>query len=143
MKIPKLIEQEEFDRVIKSTSNKEVVAILYILYSTGCRIGSLAALKIEDITNNSIQFHTAKRKQPYVSILTSTTKKAIEEHVNDRTSGYVFSKPKGEKYSTSALRMKLQRELGDNYINPHAFETLNSYNINGQWSRINRCLPFF
>jgi len=119
-KIPAITSPTTIIDILPKVLDKEVKAMLYIFATTGCRISSLAGLKVEDIQGDTVIFKIAKGEKPYASILTKETKVAIEEHLAGRMAGYIFSQKNGEKSSPEALRNKLKARLGNDYFNPHS-----------------------
>lgn len=120
-KIPRVIHAEGMKNLIKNVNDVEIKLILLIFSTTGCRISSLADLKIQDFGEETITFHTAKGGKPYISILSKETKKAFNAFRGLRTDGYLFTKRGGGKATPGSIRMRLIRELGSNYANPHSF----------------------
>jgi integrase/recombinase XerC len=120
-KIPKILSKKEALQIIGTEQSIEIRVALHIMYSTGCRIGSLASLKIEDIKEDSIVFNTAKGDKPYVSILTISTKKLVESFIKDKKTGYLFVTKLGKQLTPDALRLRIRRAMGDNYVNPHTW----------------------
>ena len=107
---------------IKAQIDPEISAMLHILYSTGCRIDSLANLKVEDIKEDHIKFKTTKGDKPYISILVPITKKAIEKFLNsNKKIGFLFTTQMGKQMSADNLRIKIRRKRGKSYVNPHAW----------------------
>jgi len=127
-KLPKIVDKKDVFSLLSSDLSSEILAMISIIYSTGCRIGSLINLRIENINENKneIIFLTAKGDKPYISFLTEHTKNLIKNYIKtmkhtNKKSGYLFCKKNGEKLSTSAMRARLKRAMKENYINPHAF----------------------
>lgn len=112
---------QQFNNLL-SSCNLEIKCILRVLYATGCRIDSLANVKKEDIYETYIKFHTAKGNKPYIAALDPETKNLLNEFMKDRT-GYIFSTT-GRKVTADAVRLRLKKALGNNYINPHNIRKL-------------------
>lgn len=111
--------EKVMDLVKKYKDNKELKALLLLLYSTGCRIDSAANLKIEDVdfVQNTITFRVAKGDKQYISVLTAETKEAILNYIGKRTEGNVFKT--NINLSPDALRLRMKRAMKEDYINPH------------------------
>jgi site-specific recombinase XerD len=117
--IPKITKSSEVCKILQYTTNPEIKAILYILVTTGCRIGSLVDLRVEDINDTEITFNTAKGGKPYKAALTEDTKTAVHNHIQDRH-GYLFINNRGNKATADSIRIKLRRKLGKDYVNCHS-----------------------
>ena len=125
-KLPKIVDKKGVFSLLSSELPSEILAAISILYSTGCRIETLINIKVKDVKENEIIFHIAKGGRPYTAILAESTKKVIQNYMKttkraDIKNDYLFCKNNGNKLSTSALRMRMKRAMGENYINPHAF----------------------
>lgn len=103
---------------IDSTGNPQMRLALLILGTTGCRIGSLVDLQVCDITKDGIKFTTAKGNKPYISIVTSEILDLVPKVAK---TGYIFTMRGNKKITTNALRNRISRMLGDNYVNPHSY----------------------
>jgi len=118
--VPRVTKSPASKALLRKVKDPEIALIISILATTGCRISSLADLKIEDFSTHSILFRTAKGGKPYTSILTDGTKKRFEAHKKSRTFGYLFLNKSGNKATPNSLRKRLSMRLGKNYINPHS-----------------------
>lgn len=120
--IPRVTSPDQVYKLIDSTQNLQVRLILTLLVSTGCRVSSLVNIQVEDINfeKKIIMFQVAKGNKPYLTILSEQAERLIQESIGERTSGYLFPKPDGTHLSESAIRMILQKELKENYVNPHS-----------------------
>jgi len=119
--IPKMALSNETKKLLPKISNVEIKLIVQILATTGCRISSLAHLRIEDFSDNTITFMMSKGGKPYISILTDSVKETFKKYIGERISGYLFLNNKNQRATEDSLRMKLKRHLGNDYVNPHAY----------------------
>lgn len=119
-KLPTVKSHNQIQNLIKKQKNLEIKIILSILYSTGCRVGSLIGLKVKDIGDNSISFHTAKGNKPYIAMLLPETKIYMSKFLKNRNKEEYLFNHKGKQITSAYIRMKLKRELGNEYINPHS-----------------------
>jgi len=123
--VPITASDNKIDQMLEKSGmcSTEIKAATYILYTTGCRIGSLVGINIEDINfeSNTILFNKVKNNKPYSSILSHKVKDTILQLIKDRTSGPLFISHRGGRLSADAMRMRLARELGSSYVPPHAF----------------------
>jgi len=118
--IPRVTKSKDAKEILGKIKDPEVALVFSILATTGCRISSLADLKIEDFSTNSILFRTSKGGQPYASVLTNGTKECFKRHKGARTSGYLFLNKSGNKATADSLRRKMYKQMGTNYVNPHS-----------------------
>jgi site-specific recombinase XerD len=119
--IPRITKSKETKTLLQKIKDPEIALIISILATTGCRISSLADLRIEDFSTNSVLFRTSKGGKPYTSLLTNDTKKYFDQYRKPRTSGYLFLNKLGNKATSDSLRRKLYTKLGKDYVNPHSF----------------------
>ncbi len=119
-KFPRITKFNYTQKLLDKIDNLEIKTIIIMLATTGCRISSLASLKIEDIQGNEIVFHTSKNNKPYKTLLVEKARQVLKTYIDDRTSGFLFRKADDSKYTPDGLRMKLIRALGEDYINPHS-----------------------
>lgn len=112
--------ENHIKNLLQNETNLEIKLILTILFTTGCRIKSLVNLKVKDISKQTITFATAKRDKPYISVISESVYNLAQKYIleNNRTN-YLFLDSSGHPLSSNALRMRLKRHLGVNYINPH------------------------
>lgn len=117
-KIPRITTPEQIMNLIQKVDNYETKVALSLLGSTGCRISSLVSIDIEDIKENEI-YLKAKGNKHYSAILTKGTKDLIQQYLNGRTTGPLFLS-NNSRMKVNNLRMRLQRTLGQDYVNPHS-----------------------
>jgi site-specific recombinase XerD len=119
--IKPVVDEQKLMSLVDETSDLETKVALSIMVSTGCRIASLAALKIDDIDDNSITFHNAKGDKPYKAVLTEQTRELVKEYAKEiGDKKYLFSNMKdGVRITPEALRIRMRRKLKDKYVQSH------------------------
>ncbi len=89
-KVPKTLGENQVSRLISATENKRDRAMLELLYATGCRIGELTNMLIEDIDLKQRRIHvTGKGKQRTV-LFGRPAKRALVRYLKNRKTGPVF-----------------------------------------------------
>lgn len=108
--------------LLKTKSEDKISLAIRIMICTGCRIGSLVGLNIEDLKDNILSFqNNVKRGGSYQSVIDDKTLSLLKSYLDDKTSGPLFTNKNGGRITTDALRRSIKRRLGENYVNPHAF----------------------
>lgn len=126
----------EFEELRRACKTKRDLAIVDVLYSTGCRVAELVNMKFSDIntTNNSIKI-IGKGKKYNIVYLNAVAQLSLSDYVNKErkgTSEYIFvseRRPHGQ-LSIRALQ-KIIKTIGNNagldispHILRHTFATL-------------------
>ena len=111
--LPRILSQNEVLRMIKSCSNMKHRNILYMLYSSGLRLGELITLKIEDISwdRNQVFVRGAKGKKDRVVMLSDHVKEVFQEYFHKyKPVIYLFESTKaGKKYATSSVQKVMKK----------------------------------
>jgi integrase/recombinase XerC len=88
--IPRTLGEKEVRKLILAMESDRDTAIVEVLYATGCRIGELANMKVEDIDFQRRRIHiTGKGKQRTV-LFGDRAKQSLVRLLGARTTGYVF-----------------------------------------------------
>ena len=61
-KLPNVLSEEEVIRILSTVTNYKHKAILYLIYSSGLRVGEVVRLKIEDIDSKRMLIHVKQGK---------------------------------------------------------------------------------
>ena len=89
-RIPRTLSESEIKRLIDATQNTRDRAILELLYATGCRVGELTTMAVEDVDFDRRRIHvTGKGKQRTV-LFGRVAAKALSRYLSARTTGPVF-----------------------------------------------------
>lgn len=122
----KAISQIELEMLRRSCSTPRELAILEMLYSTGCRVSELIGIKLSDInwSENSVHLF-GKGKKHRTSYLNAKAVVATREYLNTRKheSEYVFCNDRGgdamKKENVERMVRKLAKRAGLEGITPH------------------------
>lgn len=109
------------EKIKLNIQNKEINALISILYSTGARINSISNLKVSDIKDNYIIFNNVKNNKPYISVLLHSTKQAIQEYLKTKENTEYLFTSNNKRATANCLRKRLKKYMGENYINPHMY----------------------
>ncbi len=79
------IGEEDFERIRQSFTNIRDKAVFEVLYSTGCRIGELVNIKLQDIDLNSREVHLFGKGQKHrISFLNTRALIAVKDYIEHR-----------------------------------------------------------
>jgi site-specific recombinase XerD len=125
--LPRFLTEPEMTRLLDSTKDPRILAMLEFLYASGCRIGELAALRIEDLDFDErvVTLHGKGRKDRQVPFGNKAAE-ALKNYLQGRTVGPVFQQKRfpGKPISTRSLARFISLatfRAGLGHCNPHAF----------------------
>ncbi|HXX18532.1 MAG TPA: tyrosine-type recombinase/integrase [Candidatus Acidoferrum sp.] len=88
--IPRILSEEEVERLIASAGSLRDKVLLELLYSTGCRMGEIASLRVEDIDFHARTIRVVGKSQARIVLFGRSAEKAIRDYIGERRSGYLF-----------------------------------------------------
>lgn len=62
IKLPNVLSQEEVFKILQALDNKKHKTLLFLIYSSGLRVGEVTRLKIEDIDSTRMLLHVKQGK---------------------------------------------------------------------------------
>ena len=104
--LPNVLTEEDVLKLINTPTNIKHRTILYLLYSSGLRIGEIPRLRLEDIKSAEKQIFIkgAKgRKDRYTVLSTETLLLLREYYLKYKPSYWLFEGADGSQYSTSSI----------------------------------------
>ncbi len=109
-KLPKIIEQDEIQKIIQICTNLKHKTIICLLYACGLRISEVINLKIEDLNHDTIDINLAKGKKDRIVPLPNNLKVLIEKYIIEyNPKEYLFNGWKNElKYSERSINQFLK-----------------------------------
>lgn len=123
--------QTELEYIRQACRDRRDLAIIEVLYSTGCRVSELCCLKKSDIDWGNKTVHLfGKGRKHRNSYLNAKAEVTLREYLNHRTdeSEYLFVTKRGSHEMTPAAVQKVLRDLGKTIsdkvgkrISPHIF----------------------
>jgi site-specific recombinase XerD len=132
--MPKAIDLKDARALIENCPNtpigKRDKAIIYFLLDTGCRVGGLCGLKVNDIDQKNGNAQVFEKGEKVRSVFFGdVTSKAIKEWINVRpfrNSEYLFTSIKEDRKMTGFTVIQLLRRLArrsgvKGRVNPHSF----------------------
>lgn len=121
-RLPRALSEDDVRRLIEAAPNPRDRCVLEVLYSAGLRISELAAIRCEDVDwqGRTIRVNGKGDKQRVVPFGKSALA-ALEAHLGDRRTGYVFP---GQKQRASSQTLKRAVRLaglraGLGRVHPH------------------------
>jgi integrase/recombinase XerC len=88
--LPRSLTQAQIGKLIKTTKEPRDRALLELLYSTGCRIGEVRTLRVEDIDFKERKFKVRGKRKERIVLFGKHAAKALIAYLNGRRIGYVF-----------------------------------------------------
>lgn len=108
--LPKLLNEEELQRLFNALKSKKHKAILFTVYSSGLRVSEVVNLKLKDIDGNRLQMRVSRakgKKDRYVNlspVLLDLLRQYIKTEV-PRPKEFLFeSKQTGTSYPTRTIQ---------------------------------------
>jgi len=104
--LPEVLTESEVYRLINAPKNIKHKAILYLLYSSGLRIGEITKLRIEDIHSQEkkVFIKGAKGKKDRYTILSENTLVLLRKYYKSYLPSYwLFEGAEGGQYSTTSI----------------------------------------
>jgi integrase/recombinase XerC len=95
--IPKVLTQEQLNRVLGAACTKHERALLELLYGTGCRTGELRTMRIENVDFDHRRIRVTGKTGTRLLMFTSTAGKALRVYLGDRKTGFVFIEQKPQQ----------------------------------------------
>ena len=89
-KIPRTLGENKIKRLINATENNRDRAMLELLYATGCRIGELTSMVVEDIDLKQRRIHVTGKGKERTVLFGQAAKHALVRHLENRKTGPVF-----------------------------------------------------
>lgn len=89
--IPRVLGELEIARLIRAAKTPREAAILELLYSTGCRVGELVAIRVEEINQKGRSIRvTGKGNRVRTVFYGKRAASTLKRYLNGRTSGHLF-----------------------------------------------------
>jgi site-specific recombinase XerD len=89
-KLPRVLTQAEVHKLIEAATTARDRAILEFLYGTGCRVGEIPKLKLEDIDFRHRRTRVASKGRERVVYFGKAAATALRFYVGSRTTGPLF-----------------------------------------------------
>lgn len=97
-KLPKVLSRETVQKLIAATENIRDRAIFEVLYATGCRIGELAAARIEDLDLQDRSMRVRGKGSERTVYFGPRVQRALTKYIAGRTQGYILQPLKREQH---------------------------------------------
>lgn len=101
---PHVISPRAIDRLVSAARNPRDVAIVELLYATGCRSSELLGIKVSDIDFESRKIRVSGKNKVRYVVFGPRAASAVLTYLNGRNSGYLFQsrwRQKGSVYTCS------------------------------------------
>ena len=110
------LSQTDLEYLRRACADKREIAILEVLYSTGCRVSELTGIKLSDINWNTHSVSLfGKGSKHRVSYINAKAEVAIKEYLSSRKhkSEYLFCNNRGGTQMTKCNVERIMRKISD------------------------------
>ncbi len=124
-KLPRYLSEQQTTRLLAAATSSRDRAVLEFLYGTGCRVGELVQVRIEDVNlaEGTVLLHGKWSKDRSVPIGRKALA-AIKKHLRGRRTGFLFHgrKADGPLYARTVglIVGRIAVRAGLGHLNPHA-----------------------
>jgi site-specific recombinase XerD len=88
--LPRVLGESDVNNLIRATTCPRDTAIIELLYSTGCRIGELVRIRVEDIDRTRRTIRVAGKSGERTVFFGSHASTALRRHLDGRKNGPLF-----------------------------------------------------
>jgi len=132
--LPSVYSQEEIGKIMSNIANLKHKLIIFLIYSSGLRIGEVINLRVEDVLFDRKLIHVRKskgRKDRYTTLADNAINMLNIYLADENPKGYLFEGQNRAKYSDSSIRAILKtakrkagvKTTGSVYTLRHSFAT--------------------
>jgi site-specific recombinase XerD len=89
-KLPRTLTQAQVKALIAATDNTRDRALVELLYATGCRVGEISRLRIEDVDFKRRTIRVKAKRKERVTYFGLPAAKAVLKYLGGRRTGYLF-----------------------------------------------------
>lgn len=121
--LPNVLSEEEVVAILKCTDNLKHRAMLWLIYSSGLRLGELINLKIQDVDSNRMLLivRQGKGKKDRVSLLSEKVLKLLRDYFRQyHPREWLFEGQFGGQYSPTSLQKVFRQAKEKAGIKKHA-----------------------
>jgi len=122
-KLPEVLSEEEFERLMATVDNIKHQCILLCIYSGGLRLGEVLNLRVQDLHSDrrSIILKCAKGKKDRPTIYSETLELYIKPYIEEYKPHYwLFEGEQKGKYSARSVQNILRKAVELSGVNPLA-----------------------
>lgn len=88
--LPRALTEAQVRRLIRAAAHPRDRALIELLYSTGCRIGEVRTLRVEDIDFRARRFLVRGKRKERIVYFGKHASTAIRHYLDGRKAGYLF-----------------------------------------------------
>ncbi len=125
-KLPRYLTEEQTNRLLAAATNLRDRAVLEFLYGTGCRVGELVQVRVEDVnfTERTVLLHGKGSKDRIVPIGRKALT-ALKKYLGSRTTGFLLrERIRGDgqliNRTVGLIVSRMAVKAGLGHLNPHA-----------------------
>lgn len=93
-RIPKVLTEIQIQKLLEATRNKRELAIIEVLYGTGCRTGELTSMRIEDVDFAAKRIRVTGKTGTRFVIFGLPAARALRSYLGKRQAGFLFASGK-------------------------------------------------
>jgi len=113
-KLPTVLSKKEITRILEVTKNLKHKTILFLIYSSGLRLGELIDLKIGDIDSETMKIHIKQgkgKKDRYIMLSENMLKILKEYYIVYKPKEFIIEGQHGGKYSPKSVQSVFKSSL--------------------------------
>ncbi len=90
-RVPQVLTELQIKRLLEATQNKRELALIELLYGTGCRTGELTSMKIEDVDFVAKRIRVTGKRGTRFIVFGEPASKALHSYLGKRRTGFLFT----------------------------------------------------
>ncbi len=102
--IPRILSEEEVQKLIAHSRNRRDRALIEILYSTGCRIREVSEIRLENIDFTARTIRVFGKGRARIVLFGKKAEEAIRAYVGESRQGYLFTSDYPAQWGTVIRR---------------------------------------
>ncbi len=89
-KLPRVLSVQEIKKLSASADSLRNRVLIEMMYSTGCRVGEIAKMRLEDVDLTNRRIRVASKGKERVVFFGSTAARLLKSYIGERNTGFVF-----------------------------------------------------
>lgn len=91
-KLPRFLSEPGMRKLIGHATHIRDRAMIELLYATGCRVGELVKMRVEDVDFSKLSIRVYSKRKERIVFLGRPAQRALANYLGARTTGYLFVK---------------------------------------------------
>ena len=102
---PRVLTEEQAFKLIATASTDHELALVEVLYGTGCRTGELASMKVEDVDFRAMRIRVTGKRGTRFVLFGPQVARDLRKYIGKRTGGYLFISNNSAQETRGAHRL--------------------------------------